>query len=75
MVFSMPLSITKSYVQSHDLIDVYATKEPAEAFHRRIAYRLTTHNDAAVRGTLSPDEYKKQLESSRATVGNEKTTV
>jgi 26S proteasome regulatory subunit N3 len=55
----------ESYVQSHDLIDVYATKEPAEAFHRRIAYCLTTHNDAVRGMRYPPDEYKKQLESSR----------
>jgi 26S proteasome regulatory subunit N3 len=55
----------EGYVQSHDLIDVYATKEPAEAFHRRIAYCLTTHNDAVRGMRYPPDEYKKQLESSR----------
>jgi 26S proteasome regulatory subunit N3 len=53
------------YVQSHDLVDVYATKEPAEAFHRRIAYCLTTHNDAVRGMRYPPDAYKKQLEASR----------
>jgi 26S proteasome regulatory subunit N3 len=44
---------------------VYATKEPAEAFHRRITYCLTTQNDA-VRGMRYPsDAFKKQLEASR----------
>ena len=55
----------EGYVQSHDLVDVYATKEPAEAFHRRIAYCLTTHNDAVRGMRYPPDEYKKQLEASR----------
>jgi 26S proteasome regulatory subunit N3 len=54
-----------AYVQSHDLVDVYATKEPAEAFHRRIAYCLTTHNDAVRGMRYPPDAYKKQLEASR----------
>eukprot|EP00978_Attheya_sp_CCMP212_P047163 scaffold421244_cov58-Attheya_sp.AAC.8 len=53
------------YVQSHDLVDVYATTEPAEAFHRRIAYCLTTHNDAVRGMRYPPDAYKKQLEASR----------
>lgn len=53
------------YVQSHDLVDVYSTKEPAEAFHRRIAYCLTTHNDAVRGMRYPPDAYKKQLEASR----------
>jgi 26S proteasome regulatory subunit N3 len=55
----------QGYVQSHDLVDVYATKEPAEAFHRRIAYCLTTHNDAVRGMRYPPDAYKKQLEASR----------
>jgi len=54
-----------SYVQSHDLVNVYATTEPMEAFHRRIAYCLTTHNDAVRSMRYPPDEYKKQLEASR----------
>lgn len=57
----------EGYVQSHDLVDVYATKEPAEAFHRRIAYCLTTHNDAVRGMRYPPDAYKKQLEASRGT--------
>ena len=57
------------YVQSHNLVDVYATKEPAEAFHRRIAYCLTTHNDAVRGMRYPPDAYKKQLEASRGNRG------
>jgi 26S proteasome regulatory subunit N3 len=66
----------EGYVQSHDLIDVYATQEPAEAFHRRIAYCLTTHNDAVRGMRYPPDAYKKQLEASRGNrrkAGDEKT--
>lgn len=59
----------EGYVQSHDLVDVYATKEPAEAFHRRIAYCLTTHNDAVRGMRYPPDAYKKQLEASRGNRG------
>lgn len=55
----------QGYVQSHDLMDVYATTEPSEAFHRRIAYCLTTHNDALRAMRYPPDAYKKQLEASR----------
>jgi 26S proteasome regulatory subunit N3 len=66
----------EGYVQSHDLVDVYATKEPAEAFHRRIAYCLTTHNDAVRGMRYPPDAYKRQLEASRGNrskAGDEKT--
>ncbi len=59
----------KGYVQSHDLVDVYATVEPSEAFHRRIAYCLTTHNDAVRGMRYPPDAYKKQSEASRGLRG------
>lgn len=64
----------EKYVQSHELVDVYATTEPMEAFHRRIAYCLTTHNDAVRSMRYSPDEYKKQLEASRGMRGKKDKT-
>lgn len=57
------------YVQSHDLVDVYATTEPTDAFHRRIAYCLTTHNDAVRGMRYTEDAYKRQLEASRGIKG------
>ena len=59
----------EGYMQSHDLVDVYATKEPAEAFHRRIVYCLTTNNDAVRGMRYPPDAYKKQLQASRGNRG------
>jgi len=53
------------FVRSHELVDIYATTEPAEAYHRRIAYCLTTHNEAVRGMRYPPDAYKKQLEASR----------
>mmetsp|Transcript_32877 Transcript_32877/g.50296 ORF Transcript_32877/g.50296 Transcript_32877/m.50296 type:complete len:464 (+) Transcript_32877:96-1487(+) len=55
----------EQYVQSHDLVDVYATTEPAEAFHLRIDYCLSTHTNAMKSMRYPPDAYKKQLEASR----------
>jgi len=57
------------YVQTHDLVDVYATTEPTDAFHRRIAYCLTTHNDAVRSMRYPADAYKKDLEASRGMRG------
>ena len=57
-------------------MDVYATTDPTDAFHRMIAYCLTTRNDA-VRSMRYPlDAYKKDLEASRRLRGkkdNDKT--
>jgi len=49
------------YIQSHDLTNVYATTEPTYAFHRRIAYCLTTHNDAVRAMKYQPNAYKQHL--------------
>jgi 26S proteasome regulatory subunit N3 len=57
------------YVQSHELIDVYSTTEPSETYHRRIAFCLTSYNDAIRGMRFRPDDYKKQLEASRGLRG------
>jgi 26S proteasome regulatory subunit N3 len=69
-VMDATINHAQGYVQSHDLLDVYTTTEPAEAFHRRIAYCLTTHNDAVRAMRYPPDAYKKQLEASRGLRGS-----
>lgn len=58
----------EQYISSHNDLHnvVYATKEPAQAFHRRIAYCLTMHNDAVRAMRYPPDAYKQQLEASRS---------
>lgn len=64
----------EGYVRSHENVDIYVTKEPAEAFHRRIAYCLTTHNDAVKGMRYPPDQYKKDLEKSRGRGKDEEKT-
>lgn len=65
-VMEATLHHEEQYVQSHEMVDVYAnTTEPMEAFHRRIAYCLTTHNEALRGMRYRPDAYKKALEASR----------
>ena len=57
-------------------MDVYATTDPTDAFHRRIAYCLATHNDVVRSMRYPPDAYKKDLEASRRLRGkkdNDKT--
>ena len=55
----------QQYVTSHELVDVLYTTEPMEAFHRRIAYCLTTHNDAMRGMRYRADAYKRELEAMR----------
>lgn len=64
-VIDATINHEEGYVRSHENADIYATKEPAEAFHRRIAYCLTTHNDAVKGMKYPPDQYRRELERSR----------
>lgn len=48
-------------LESNELLDVYSTMEPADAFHRRIAYCLDVHNEAVRALRYPADEYKKKL--------------
>jgi len=73
-VIDATISHSEGYVRSHENVDIYVTKEPAEAFHRRIAYCLTTHNDAVKGMRYPPDEYKKELEKSRGRGKDEEKT-
>jgi len=65
------------YVYSHDTTDIYVSMEPCSAFHRRIAYCLTMHNDAVRGMRFLPDAYKKTLEDAGSAInkkdGDEKT--
>jgi len=73
-VIDATISHSEGYVRSHENVDIYITKEPAEAFHRRIAYCLTTHNDAVKGMRYPPDQYKKELEKSRGRGKDEEKT-
>jgi len=56
------------YVYSHDTTDIYVSMEPCSAFHRRIAYCLTMHNDAVRGMRFLPDAYKKTLEDAGSSI-------
>merc|ERR1712228_384801 len=61
-VIDATINHEESYVYSHDSSDIYISMEPSNAFHRRIAYCLTMHNDAVRGMRFLPDAYKKTLE-------------
>jgi 26S proteasome regulatory subunit N3 len=51
---------------SREVTDVYATREPQAAFHRRIGFCLDVHNEA-VRGLrYPPGAHRGDLESAEA---------
>eukprot|EP00904_Undaria_pinnatifida_P013820 jgi/Undpi1/9569/HiC_scaffold_27.g12025.m1 len=56
----------KGWMQSQEVIDVYATDEPQQAFHKRITFCLDVHNEAVRAMRYPPNAYKKELESARS---------
>ena len=47
------------FIQSNDSIDLYATAEPAEAFHKRITFSLKLH-DECIKAMRYPKNAKKE---------------
>jgi len=50
---------------SLDAQDVYATKEPQQAFHKRIVFCLDVHNEAVKAMRYPPDAYRKELTAAK----------
>lgn len=59
-------------VQSKDIIDVYSTNDPQAAYHQRIQFCLTIHNDAVKAMRFPPDAHKKGLETPEQRAAREK---
>ncbi|KAA8495167.1 26S proteasome non-ATPase regulatory subunit 3 [Porphyridium purpureum] len=56
-VIDATIDHTAGVVSSNELLDVYTTIEPSNAFHKRIAFCLKIHNDA-VRAMRFPDPFE-----------------
>jgi len=50
------------YMQSKETGDIYSTQEPHEAYHKRISFCLSVHNDAVQAMRFAPDAHKKSKE-------------
>ena len=55
----------QGYVQSRELIDVYTTREPMNAFHQRIEFCLKVHNEAVKAMRYPPKKYNEDLETAQ----------
>lgn len=60
------------WMQSKDMVDVYSTNEPQQAFQRRITFCLDVHNEAVKAMRYPPDAYRKDLESAEERLEREK---
>jgi len=53
----------KGFIQSRENQDIYSTREPQQAFHKRITFCLHTHNEAVKAMTFPESSQKELLES------------
>mmetsp|Transcript_868 Transcript_868/g.2008 ORF Transcript_868/g.2008 Transcript_868/m.2008 type:complete len:522 (+) Transcript_868:409-1974(+) len=61
-VIEATLNHEKGYMKSSDVMDIYSTIEPQQAFHRRIQFCLDMHNEAVKSMRYPPDAHKVQHE-------------
>jgi len=64
-VIEAVLDHENGWLQSQEQVDVYATAEPQQAFHKRITFCLDVHNEAVKAMRYPPNAYKKALESNK----------
>ena len=62
-VIDATINHEEGYVASKEVVDVYATGEPQEAFHKRIAFCLKMHNDSVMGLRFPPNAFRKYLQS------------
>eukprot|EP01147_Barroeca_monosierra_P005672 gene5672-7245_t len=59
------------YVTSKEVVDIYSTNEPQEAFHKRISFCLKLHDDSVKAMRYPPNAYKKYLRDSQVLDGDD----
>lgn len=62
-VIDAEINVAEGFMQSKELVDVYGTNEPQDAFHQRIQFCLKMHNDAVKALQFPPNAYRKYLET------------
>jgi len=50
-------------MKSKEVVDLYSTNEPQEAFHQRISFCLNLHNEAVKNLRFPPNAHKKDMET------------
>ena len=55
----------QGYVQSREIVDIYTTREPMNAFHQRIEFCLKVHNESVKAMRYPPKKYNEELETAQ----------
>jgi len=64
-VISAVIDHEHRFIQSKEIVDLYASEEPLSAYHRRITFCLNTHNEAVKAMRFPPNAHKPSLESAK----------
>ncbi|CAF3048649.1 unnamed protein product [Rotaria socialis] len=64
-VIEASINHEQGYVQSRDIVDVYTTREPMNAFHQRIEFCLKVHNESVKAMRYPPKKYQEELETAQ----------
>ncbi|KAG1138271.1 hypothetical protein G6F37_010616 [Rhizopus arrhizus] len=62
-VIDASLDHTKGFMKSKEIVDIYSTNEPQNAYHQRINFCLNLHNEAVKAMRFPMDAHRKELAS------------
>ncbi|KAF8543597.1 proteasome regulatory subunit C-terminal-domain-containing protein [Trichophaea hybrida] len=64
-VIEATLDHEKGFMQSKEVLDVYATQEPQEAFHSRITFCMSLHNDSVKAMRFPMNQHRLELKNAQ----------
>lgn len=64
-VIEATLDHEKGYMQSKEILDVYATQEPQEVFHSRIEFCMSLHNDSVKAMRFPMNQHRLELKNAQ----------
>jgi 26S proteasome regulatory subunit N3 len=65
----------EGYVQSKETVDIYATREPQEAFHQRIVFCLELHNQSVKAMRYPPKAFRGDEDSNKERLEREQQDI
>ena len=68
-VIEATINHEQGYVQSREIVDIYTTREPMNAFHQRIEFCLKVHNESVKAMRYPPKKYNEELETAQVREG------
>jgi len=64
-VIEAVLDHEKGFMQSKEILDVYATQEPQEVFHSRITFCMSLHNDSVKAMRFPMNQHRLELKNAQ----------